>query len=191
MINQIVLLVIGAAISLITTIVVATITGIAKYIYNNLGEINIYKKIVYMKDGSGETWGVFTNSGRTRLQVPLWVEIHNSKNTFEIIRNLHLKLYKNNKFICCMKQQNYMEKGSGMIRFGNNGSYSFMLEPNSIRLYQLLYILYREESIEEFDEIRISYKNKNDKLKEFSLIKDIDGWSEDQKTSDEDWAMIS
>ena len=89
---------IGAFISILS----ATITSLVHFKISeyqlNKGNVNIYIMSVY-DSVSGEPWGFYGNQEEIVFNVPLWVEIHNTKGKSQIIINMNLALYNKNSFI--------------------------------------------------------------------------------------------
>ena len=78
-------------------------------------------------------WGFSKTASGMMFDVPLWVEIHNTKSTKQIIRNLNLSLYKHDMQVGNMKQVSDYDFKDGERYYGEKGSYSFLLMENEIK----------------------------------------------------------
>lgn len=189
--EQILLILIGAFITLITTIANRLIDAWI----DNKGEVNLYRKIVYMKKSTLPSIGILNEKSDLILSIPLWIEIQNTKKTPIIIRDFSLVLYKNNKRIKKMKQVNYqvdkIAEEHVTTYYGDEGRYSFLLKPESIMKYDLLFALRKRECDLEFDEIKIEYYGPKNKLVINCLLNNLKSWDERSISTDEDWVKIS
>lgn len=191
-----ILLLVGAGISLATSTVIMFIQYFVNHLLKNKGKINIYLRFVYsIMNEKGV--GFYNNSYEGMyFSVPLWIEMHNTKETKQIIRNLSLKLYKNGKYIDEMTQiTNTVSKRKGEYYYGNDGAYSFLLGDNEIQKFELqyMYIKQKEGVNKTFDEVRIAFFDNNDHEKEFTLIKLDKCWSteNDYNIDYKKWIKIS
>ncbi|MRJ48513.1 hypothetical protein [Fundicoccus ignavus] len=189
--SEISLLIIGGLISLVSTTTFYIIQQLMNWALVNRGKVKIYKKIVYSKI-NGASWGFHKDGSDIVFSVPLWLEIQNTKNKKEILRNLNIYLYKNNKKICQMKQIHHYRdaKESELKAFGDNGSYSFLMEPNTISRYDLYFILRREELNIDFNEIRLGYYNTKDKFIELFFLEVEKPWIVKKNSIDNDWSQL-
>ncbi|UUV99152.1 hypothetical protein [Vagococcus luciliae] len=123
--------------------------------------------------------------------IPLWIELHNTKGKKEIIRNLNLVLYQGDKKIKSMVQSSHYKNSEGIIvAFGNEGTYTFILEPESIVRYNLQFNLRKDTELE-FDTIRISYYDTKDKYCEYLFLDVPDGWRTKNTKIDDEWIKIN
>lgn len=105
---------------------------------------------------------------------------------------MNLILYKNGNKVKEMSQIKEMEfrknDFSKETKYGENGQYSFVIKPESIIRYDLLFIA--DGNSEEFDEVRISYYNSKNsrKIKNFKKINTI---KNKQISIDESWILIT
>ena len=165
------LLIIGALISLISTLIGFFAQTFFTHILSNKGKIHIYIKSVYNKN-TAKAWGFSETASGKIFDVPLWIEIHNTKSTKQIIRNLNLSLYSHNKHVRNMVQASHYETERGKEYYGNNGSYSFLLEGNEIKRFDLEFMLLQKDyDGESFDEVRLSYYDTKDRYKEYTIFK--------------------
>lgn len=191
MLEQIVLIFIGVFISIITTIANKLIdTWI-----DNKGDVNLYRKIVYIKNSTVPTIGILKDNNDLILRIPIWIEIQNTKKTPIIIRDFSLLVYKDNKRIKKMKQINFqtdtIDGKHVKSYYGDEGRYSFLLKPESIMRYDLLFILKRSECNLDFDEIKIEYYNSKNELVINCLLNNLKSWDDKSIRTDEDWIKIS
>ncbi|MFR2307680.1 MAG: hypothetical protein ACLS6Y_05500 [Streptococcus salivarius] len=130
-----------------------SITSIHCKFFKERGKTNIYYQTVYDRFTS-EPWGFHGSNTDEYFDVPLWIEIHNSKGTRQIIRNLNLSLYLAGKFISKTKQINYHEK----TPYGDNGSYSFLIEAGEIKRFNLYFVLKGGDiDFMDFDEVIVLF----------------------------------
>ena len=183
------LLIIGAIISLISTITGFTIQLLAQKFINQSGKIKIYKKLVYSKVNQ-QPWGFSGTNGEINFSVPLWIEIHNTKNQNELIRNLNLVLYNNKKKVGIMRQISHFEANGRVQPFANNGSYSFLIGPHSIEKYDLQFMMKKSELKNDFNEVKLRYYDTKDKLQKVPLLKIKKAWFTEKNTIDNDWILI-
>ena len=191
MLEQIILVFVGALISIITTVVNKLIDAWI----DNQGDINLYRKIVYIKNSTIPSVGIINDKNDQVLSIPLWVEIQNIKKTPIIIRDFSLVIYKDNKRIKKMKQANfqtdYIDGQHVKLYYGDEGRYSFLLNPESIMKYDLLFLLRRSESDLDFNKIKIEYyDSKNEKVTS-DLLNNLKSWDDRSINVDEDWVKIN
>ena len=188
--KEVILLIIGALISLISTLIGFFAQTYFTYILSNRGKVHIYIKSVYNKS-TREAWGFSKSQSGMVFDVPLWIELHNTKSTKQIIRNLNLSLYYRNKYICNMVQATHYDTKEGKESFGDNGSYSFLLNGNEIKRFDLEFILLQKDfKGEDFDEVRLSYYDTRDKHKEVTIFKLNSSWEVTNNKIDDDWRKI-
>lgn len=108
--QEVLILILGSIISLISTIIGFFAQTFVTSILANKGKVKIYIKSVYNKM-TGKPWG-FQNSAFQGLMfdVPLWIEIHNMKSTKQVIRNINLVLYNHRKVIGKTVQLSHYEE---------------------------------------------------------------------------------
>lgn len=183
--SEITLLLLGASISLVSSIAVFIMQSLYKNSVNKRGKIKIYKKLVYSKVNQ-KSWGYWNNN----FSVPLWVEIQNTRNQNEVIRNINLVLYKNNKEISLMTQINTISTEGKIHPLANKGSYSIILKPNSIERLDLYFTIKKVEKNNSFDEVRLRYYNTEDQMIEYPLLKVSNPWTYKDNKIDEDWTLL-
>lgn len=191
MLEQIILVFVGALISIITTVVNKLIDALI----DNQGDINLYRKIVYIKNSTILSVGIINDKNGQVLSIPLWVEIQNIKKTPIIIIDFSLVIYKDNKRIKKMKQANfqtdYIDGQHVKLYYWDEGRYSFLLDPESIMKYDLLFLIRKSECDVDFDEIKIEYyDSKNEKVTS-DLLNNLKSWDDRSINVDEDWVKIN
>lgn len=191
MLEQITLVFLGAFISIITTVVNRLIDAWL----DNRGDVNLYRKIVYKKNSTTPSIGILNDSNDQVLSIPLWVEIQNTKKVPIIIRDFSLILYKDKKQIKKMKQANFqtdpIDGKQVKSYYGDEGRYSFLLKPESIMRYDLLFLLRRSECDLDFDEIKIEYYDSKNELVKSCLLNNLKSWDDKSIRTDDDWVKIS
>lgn len=90
-----------------------------------------------------------------------------------------------------MVQSSHYKNSEGIIvAFGNEGTYTFILEPESIVRYNLQFNLRKDTELE-FDTIRISYYDTKDKYCEYLFLDVPDGWRTKNTKIDDEWIKIN
>lgn len=184
------LVILGASISLISSLLILLIQVLIERILSNRGKVRIYIKSVYSK-GIQKPWGFYSLDGKKLFIVPLWIEIHNTKTVRQIVRNINLVLYNNNKKVAKMTQLSHFEKSKELISYGENGAYSFLLEANEIKRFDLEFTIFQKEFNTNFDEVRISYFDSKDKYHEFKIFDIDEPWTVSNNKIDDDWRSIN
>lgn len=184
--KEINLLIIGAAISLIASVIGYFAQSIVQLIFNSKGNVNVYVKSVYNK-GSGKAWGFITTN---IFDVPLWIEVHNTKNKNIVLRNLNLQLYEKGKKIGKTVQVSHTENSGEKTIYGDKGAYSFLVGPSSIARYDLDFCIKKSDIKCDFDEVRISYFDSKDIYKEYKLFDIENCWKVSNNKIDYDWHLL-
>lgn len=188
--KEVVLLIIGALISLTSTLIGFLAQTFFTYLLSNRGKVHIYIKSVYSKS-TKKAWGFSESSKGMVFDVPLWIELHNTKSTKQIVRNVNLSLYNKKRYICNMIQVTHYDTDDGKEYFGNNGSYSFLLGGDEIKRFDLEFILLKKDfKGETFDEVRLSYYDTKDKHKEITIFELDSAWKIKNNNIDEDWRRL-
>lgn len=173
--QEIFLIIIGAAIGFVSSIGTIIVTNLM----NSHGKVKIYYKIVCSKVNSGHTWGFYKGVNGLSFEVPIWFEVQNTSNTVKVIRDLNILLFNDGKEICQMIQANKTEiKKDDSVKevlFGNEGAYSFMLQPRSIEKYDCHFLIKQNDIGEksQFNEIWLRYFDEKDKSHKY-LLKKVD-----------------
>ncbi len=189
--NDFKLLIVGAMISLVSSIVTFLVQEAYKQLSKNQGKVKIYRKIVYSKFTHNQTWGFSNSTEGLNFSVPMWIEIHNTKNKNEIIRNFNLALYNNGKKVTMMTQINHNIINGENLYYGDKGVYSFLVSPERIERYDLYFMVKKKDFEYNFDEVRVSYYDTRDKLKEFKLLGIDKCWVVQKNKIDTDWNLIA
>ncbi len=162
---------------------------------DNTIDVTIYRKLVYEKNSDKRPSGIYNMNGEIVMRLPIWIEIQNMKKTPVIIRDFGVVLYKKGRRIKKMKQINYQKdntkKDSVLVYYGDNGRYSFIIPSESIRAFDLLFVLKKTECPSDFDEINITYYNQKNKFIKVSLKKVEKSWALQQFDVDEDWVEVN
>lgn len=190
--QEVLILIFGSTISLISTIIGFFAQTFVTSILANKGKVKIYIKSVYNKK-TGKPWG-FQNSAYQGLMfdVPLWIEIHNMKSTKQVIRNINLVLYNHRKVIGKTVQLSHYEEEGESKPYGENGSYTFLLAGNEIKQFDLEFaILHKDMEGKNFDEVRISYYDSKDNYHETPIFKINEPWKISKNKIDNDWRLIN
>lgn len=184
------LLVYSALFSLVGSFIGFLLQVIVSNILSNRGKVKVYIKSVYNKINH-QPWGFDTTVTGLIFAVPLWMEIHNTTAKKQIIRNLNLVLYKDDKQVAKMTQISHYEKSSQTFLYGENGAYSFLINSFEIKRYDLFFAIYQKEVDGDFDEVRISYYDSKDKFHEFKIFEISEPWIVSKNKIDNDWRPIN
>lgn len=177
----------GAFISIISSSITLLIQAYIKKYLMEQGKTNIYYKTVYNKITSNP-WGFYEENNEIYFDLPLWIEIHNTKGTRQIVRNLNLSLYSAGKFVSKTKQSTH----SGETVLADNGSYSFLVDAGEIKRYDLEFIIKGKDiGFQDFDEVRLSYFDTNDKYIEYKIFDIEDSWKQSNFKISEDWKKLN
>lgn len=176
-------------ISILTTI----LTGIIiRYFNENLGKIHIYRKIITLK--SEKKFGVYENEGKIIMILPVYIEIINTKNIPYVIRDFNMEIWNKGKRIDSMVQGNKSTKKNDTTIektfYGENGIYSFLIEKRNIKHFEFLFLLKKDKENQEFDEIRISYYDINNKKIVIPFFKDINSWEIKEYIVEREWKKL-
>lgn len=152
------------------------------------GVVKIYYKIVFSKSNLGRTWGFQNSEYGTIFEIPIWVELYNTSDSVKIIRDLVILLFQEEKEISQMTQIN--KEGENLL-YGNQGSYSFVLQARSISKYNLCFMVKKNElgSNCNFDEIRFRYFDENDKAHILPLKNISQPWIVGDLKRDTQWEL--
>lgn len=166
-IQQCLLILFGTSLGFLSSIGTTLVSNLIK----NKGEVKVYYKVVYSKINQCGTWGFRSVSNELIFEIPLWVELYNTSDSVKIIRDLSVLLFQEGKEITQMTQIN---KTGENLFYGNQGAYSFVLQPRNISKYNLYFLIKKDELGNNcnFDEIRLRYFDEKDK-EQISLLKKI------------------
>ena len=181
--QEIILLLIGGGIAIVSSVV----TLLGTYFIERQGKIKIYTKIVCSKvDGGG--WGCRMTDEGLSFHIPLWIEILNTSNAVQVVRNFNLAVFYNKKEIALMTQINQI----GNDEIANKGAYSFVLEPRSIQKYDCHFTIKRDslKDVAEFNEIKAVFYDSRDKRHLYDIKKVDNCWSRNKGKPDNDWRLL-
>ena len=154
------------------------ITNISRKI-EKTGELSISCKFVYTK---GEyhhplEYDLFPNDdGEQILYMPIWVDIVNNSDVSKVCKNLSVFSYKNGKEVDELTQVQYETNRSMLFQYADEGTYSFVIQPNSVKRYELLYTMKDFEM--DIDGFIMQYTTENNKLKKYKLLELDNEWKE-------------
>lgn len=188
--DEIWLLVVGALISFLSTLIYRIVDNWL----DGKGNVKIYSKRIYNRNLNGKSTGFYSLGSELVLFVPLWVEIQNSKKIPTIIRDFSIYLYRDGIKLSKMKQisDNLIAK-DGVEKscfYGDRGRYSFIIEATSIMRFELLFSIKSTEFSEKFDELRIIYFNERDKKVETKFMKIDKPWITQEYGVDIEWTFL-
>lgn len=179
-------LLLGAFISIISSSITLLLQAYINKLLMERGKTSIYYKTVYNKL-TLNPWGFYEENNEIYFDIPLWIEIHNTKGTRQIVRNLNLSLYSAGEFISKTKQSTH----SGKTTLADNGSYSFLVEAGEIKRYDLEFIIKGKDiDFHDFDEVRLSYFDTNDKYIEYKIFDIEDSWKQSNYKISDDWKKL-
>ena len=185
--SDIILLLIGAGLSLLGSLAYALIS---KQL-NNIGTFKIYIKTVYSKTGGTTCLQIVPNGTDRMLQIPIWVEFVNTKNNSVIVRNMNVEIYDNDQKVASTTQIN-RSGNKEVTYYGNNGSYSFVAPPYSTHLYELHFCLNERDTKQlDFNKLKITYYDSKGKKKVLPYKDFEDGWNSSEKIKDQDWCELN
>jgi len=112
-----------------------------------------------------------------------------SRFVYSKLRNI---LYYKGKRIAKMIQINKFVEEGKEVYYGNNGGYSFIADPRSIKRYECQFSIKKEsfEGDSDFDEIKLRYFDECDNEKIFHLKFVKDCWNICSFKIDDDWNLL-
>ena len=166
--------IIGAAIGFVSSVGII----VSERLIDRAGIVKVYARIVYQQTTNPTSWGFDDGQGEIYLKVPVWLELENLSNAPRVVRDVNLVLFNRTERVAEMVQINRRGTGEHAQIFGNNGGYSFVLEPRSIQRYECFYSLKQDlQKSEVFDRIKLRYYDEKDK-EHLLLLGKVDGdWS--------------
>lgn len=164
--DELLLVIIGAVLGFALSI----LTFIIQNLMNRSGKIRFFIKTSVDKKTQKEAG--YCN-GRN-LHIPVVIEIQNTSNASKIVRDLCLYLYKGNKCIAKMIQATQSGNGNEAVLYGDNGSYSFVMQASSIKKYTFYFVM-KSDILIDFNKIKICYYNESNKLFGADYIEEING----------------
>lgn len=175
----------GSLVSLLSASVGFTLNQLISHFINNSGSTIIYIKHVYSKI-NGKPWGFLELNNVKTFQVPLWIELQNTKNVNTIFRDINLHLYYKNKEVGTTKQVSDINENI----FGIDGNYSIIVKPNSIIRIKTQFVIKKNTFNNSFDEVRLGYFNMKDKYKEFKILTIDNCWQIQTHKLNDAWKRI-
>ncbi|WP_057491755.1 hypothetical protein [Streptococcus orisasini] len=133
---------------------------------------------------------LFLDKKKSHLDFQCGLKFIIQKNKNEIIRDLEVSLYQNGRFLRKMIQAQSSINAEEVFQYGDNGIYSFLIEPQTIKRFDLLFILGRKDLNENFDTIKIGYYNVKDEHVEYLLDKVNGDWNLGENPIDNDWKLL-
>lgn len=199
-INEIVMLLIGAGIGLISSIFVM----IAERYFDKKGKLNIFYRFTNQKGMENLKWGFHDEPcGNIGFIIPVIYEIQNTSNITRVIRDVSLNLYNENRKIKRMLQLNSVQvtsrtgkeiKSEKDYYFGSQkGSYSFVISPRSIERFECEYFCeIKTDDIGEnyFNRIYLHYYDEKNKLHKIYMRKIDNAWNLEEFPVDEEWILL-
>lgn len=182
--EQVLLILFGAGLGFLSSIGTTLVSDLLM----KKGGVKIYYKIVFSKSHQGRTWGFHNSANGMIFEVPMWVELYNTSNSVQVIRDLVILLFQNGKELTAMTQINRV--GEDMW-YGNQGAYSFVLQPRNISKYDLHFIIKQNElgSNCNFDEIRLRYFDEKNKAHILCLKQISQSWINGDLERNTEWAL--
>lgn len=184
------LLLVGAAISLISTLIGMFAQTLFNSFLSHKGKVKLYIKSVYNRSNQ-KPWGFFQGISDILFQVPLWLEIHNTKSVKQVVRNLNLTLYLDHKKVGQTNQITSTSNDEEKFIFGNEESYSFLIQGNEIKRFNLYFVVGKNELNSDFDEVRLSYFDTKDRYHEYKIFDIITPWAISNNKIDDDWRLVN
>lgn len=179
-------LIFGALIGFLVSI----FTTVATKKIDSLGELKIYTKIVHRRNH--RNWGFIEKAENDiTLYVPLWIQIQNTSSIPKIVRDFNLYAYNENVYMDKAIQIHHSGDPKEREAYGDNGSYSFLIEPLSIASYGCLFAIRRKDLNASFDELRIHYYDTKDEEKTFKFKEISNCWDTKPREIDKNWIKIS
>lgn len=203
MCNDIILLLVGAAIGFVSSVGII----IVERLIDRKGKLSIFYKFIDSAV-TQHSWGILhSENNRLVFDVPVAFELQNTSNTTRVIRNLNLELYKGDVLVSKMKQMekgvkrtltnvngNYQINGDPVYYGTDNGSYSFVLNPRSIQKQKCdfsLSINEEEKDKYDFDTIKICYYDEKDYKKSYISKTGLKGWTLGDNKPDKEWQKLN
>lgn len=160
---------------------------------NASGRISVHTRIVYSK-WNKKTWGVERNDeGRLFFHIPIWVDICNTSNMPQIVRDLNVYGYKNHREVAIFTQAQGSGKEENYFVYANNGAYTFVIPPNSACRFNLEFSLKQSEVESEdrdFDELILAYYDNKNRFKRFKFIEIQDAWAIGERPRVKQWKTM-
>lgn len=164
------------------------------YYLQRRGKINLYIKHVYSTVNK-EPWGFYQSGTEDIIQVPLWIEFINTAGVSKVIRNLNIIACSSGEKLTEFTQiQSHSSSTQSERLFGNNGSYSFVIPPNSIIREQVMFMLKRSDLAPEnpnFDKLFLSYFDEFEKEHLYFLANIDSCWESHPFPRPKEWIKLT
>lgn len=198
--NQVILLLIGTIIGTIGSALTILIQSVSE----KAGKLTIYTKFICLKNMGQEGWGIFQNpEGGLSLLIPAVFEIENTSKRARVMRDVSIVLLNGNTIVAKMTQIDYLQTTSRRNNqvtkeeehfYGDEkGSYSFVVEPVSIKRENCVYLYKIEQSEKknkDFNAIGLQYFDEKNKRK-ILKIRNYTGWDIQNNSVDIDWIYVN
>ncbi len=184
------LLLIGGVVSFVSTLIGMFAQALFNSFLSRKGKLKLYIKSVYSRV-NGKPWGFDCDELGKYFQVPLWLEIHNTKSVKQVVRNINLTLYLENKKVGQPTQISSTSNDEKEFIFGDKGTYSFLVQGNEINRFNLYFFIRKNELNSDFDEIRLSYFDTKDKYHEYKIFDISNPWEISNNKIDDDWRLVN
>ena len=179
--------IIGAMIGFVSSIGIILV----QRLFDRLGNLEIYGRVVYDRSTGNRTWGFHKNADGLFLKVPLWIEIQNLSKCTRILRDINLLLVSEGKELMTMVQCDRIDiKGQGFYLFANGGSYSLSLGGGEIKKLDCYFLLKANSDNPSFDEIVLRYYDEKNCAHKFSLGHVEGDWIQKEFPRDREWVKL-
>lgn len=138
--------------------------------------------------------------GKITFILPIKLEIQNTSNTARVIRDVSMWMYKNGAPVAEMTQIQHTTHTSGVSKEktvneygGDKNMYSFVIQPRSIqREHCSFFIKAAPDEFEkyDFDEVRLSYFDEQDRKQVFPVKKIDNAWVPRRMKGDDEWIAL-
>lgn len=158
-------------------------TWLAKHMQEK-GSVSVFCRLVASKP-DGREFGIYQSGDGTGMimRIPMWIEVCNTSGISRFIRDINVVGCIGKKEVCefIQFQGNNLGKENEIL-YGNNQAYTFVVEGNSTRRFQVEFAVKQFELSEEdrnIDSLWIRYYDEKNRkhIKEFYKITDNPIWS--------------
>jgi len=157
------------------------------------GKVQIFYKRIY-SSFSGKPWGIRKQMMGDLFEIPIKFEIQNNSSVTKFVRDVTLHLYNGrievDKFTNIEYCNFTVDKEKTKEIYADNGSYSFVIPFKSIVKYKCYFSLKKNDDNLEFDNIKLSYYDHNNKKHIYDICKIENGWDSDEFPIDKDWIKL-
>jgi hypothetical protein len=162
-------IVFGAAIAIVSSVVTTIFSLILTNRIQRIGNVKIFYRFVCM-NGDDLRWGINDRSDKEAFYISLRIEIYNTTNSMQIIRDLSARLYNEKNFVAVMVPVEYEQGRPEKRVFGDDTRYSFAIQPRTIQQYELRYFILVQPSLKEVNKIRLTYYDSNNRERGGNII---------------------